>query len=101
MGCVSGRLILNQSSGGVAQSQGLYWNFEIALRRMESRIGALHTASGPVMAFRRQLFKPFAPKYGDDCIIPLDIVNVKPPKRRNSIAIIKPYRNAANWLVQL
>ena len=74
VGCVSGKLKLNQISGAVSQSQGLYWNFEMALRRMESRIGALHTASGPIMAFRRKLFKPFNPKFGDDCIIPLDII---------------------------
>lgn len=74
VGCVSGRLILGDPTGSVAESQGLYWNFEMALRRMESQIGAMHTASGSIMAFRKDLFRPFDSKFGDDCIIPLDII---------------------------
>lgn len=74
VGCVSGRLVLKEADGSVAESQGLYWNFEMALRRMESATGLMHTASGGIMAFRKDLFRPFDPKYGDDCIIPLDIL---------------------------
>jgi len=74
VGCASGRLVLGQGVGAVAESQGMYWKFEMALRKMESQIGALHTATGGIMAFRKNLFRPFDPKYGDDCIIPLDII---------------------------
>lgn len=74
IGCVSGRLVLGQTQGSVAESQGLYWRFEMALRKMESQIGAMHTATGGIMAFRKDLFKQFDSKYGDDCIIPLDII---------------------------
>ncbi|MCG6877654.1 MAG: glycosyltransferase family 2 protein [Deltaproteobacteria bacterium] len=73
VGCVSGRLVPGSIEGSVAESQGLYWRFEMALRRMESAIGLLHTATGGIMAFRKELFRPFDPKYGDDCMIPLDI----------------------------
>ncbi len=74
VGCVTGRLMLNQPLGAVAGSQGMYWRFETTLRGLESKIGALHTASGQIMAFRKNLFRPFGPMYGDDCIIPLDII---------------------------
>jgi cellulose synthase/poly-beta-1,6-N-acetylglucosamine synthase-like glycosyltransferase len=74
VGCVSGRLELNRVPGSVAENQGSYWKFEMALRRMESQIGVMHTATGQVMAFRKDLFRHFDPKYGDDCIIPLDIL---------------------------
>ena len=74
VGCVSGRLILKDSIGSVAESQGLYWKFEMALRTMESQIGAMHSASGSIMAFRKDLFRPFDSRFGDDCIIPLDII---------------------------
>jgi cellulose synthase/poly-beta-1,6-N-acetylglucosamine synthase-like glycosyltransferase len=74
VGCVSGRLVLGRTDGNVGEGQGFYWRFEMSLRRMESKIGLLHTASGGVMAFRRNLFRPFNAKYGDDCILPLDIL---------------------------
>jgi cellulose synthase/poly-beta-1,6-N-acetylglucosamine synthase-like glycosyltransferase len=74
IGCVSGRLVLNKAEGSVAASQSLYWRYEMVLRSMESEIGVMHTTTGGVMAFRKDLFRPFDPKYGEDCIIPLSIV---------------------------
>ncbi len=72
-GCVSGKLMLKQDGSAIGGSQGFYWRYEMLLRRLESRLGLLHTASGMIMAFRKDLFRPFEPNYGDDCIIPLDI----------------------------
>jgi cellulose synthase/poly-beta-1,6-N-acetylglucosamine synthase-like glycosyltransferase len=74
VGCVSGRLVLKKAEGSVAEGQGLYWRFEMAMRKMESELGVMHTATGCIMAFRKELFRPFKDKYGDDCIIPLDII---------------------------
>jgi cellulose synthase/poly-beta-1,6-N-acetylglucosamine synthase-like glycosyltransferase len=75
VGCVVGKLVLGKGEGGIiSTSQGMYWNYEMLLRRLESAIGTLHTGSGVVMAFRKSLFKPFEPQYGDDCVIPLDIL---------------------------
>jgi cellulose synthase/poly-beta-1,6-N-acetylglucosamine synthase-like glycosyltransferase len=74
VGCVSGRLVLRKREGSVAKGQGLYWRFEMSLRKMESELGVMHTATGGIMAFRKELFRPFKDKYGDDCIIPLDII---------------------------
>lgn len=74
VGCVSGRLMLRNEDNSISESQGFYWKYETLLRRLESQIGTLHTASGQIMAFRKSLFMPFESKYGDDCIIPLDIV---------------------------
>lgn len=74
VGCVSGRVVLLNKENGVSECQGMYWKYETLLRRLESRFGILHTASGQAMAFRKKLFKPFKSQYGDDCIIPLDIL---------------------------
>lgn len=74
VGCVSGKLILMNENNVIAESQGFYWKYEILLRRLESKIGIFHTASGQILAFRKRLFRPFECKYGDDCIIPLDIL---------------------------
>ena len=74
-GCVSGRLVVRNAGNTISESQGFYWRYETLLRRLEGGLGLLHTASGPVMAFRTSLFKPFDCCYGDDCIIPLDIIS--------------------------
>ncbi|MDA8387743.1 MAG: glycosyltransferase [Nitrospiraceae bacterium] len=73
-GCVSGKLMLRRDGSAIGESQGFYWRYEMLLRRLESRLGLLHTASGMIMAFRKDLFRPFEARYGDDCIIPLDMV---------------------------
>ena len=72
-GCVSGKIFLMQESNPISADQGLYWKYEMLLRRLESRLGCFHTASGQIMAFRKRLFRSFSSNYGDDCIIPLDI----------------------------
>lgn len=74
VGCVTGLVRLTKTDGVVSASQGLYWRYETWMRRLESRANLLHTASGAVMAFRKQLFAPLEDRYGDDCVIPLDIL---------------------------
>jgi cellulose synthase/poly-beta-1,6-N-acetylglucosamine synthase-like glycosyltransferase len=74
VGCVSGRVILKRKDESIASSQGIYWKYETLLRRLESRCGLLLNASGQIMAFRTNLFRPFECRYGDDCMIPLDMV---------------------------
>ncbi len=75
VGCTTGQLILKrESEGTISQSQGFYWKYETAMRAMESRIGILPTATGGCMAIRRKLFKPLESRYGEDCIVPLDII---------------------------
>ena len=72
-GCVSGRLMLRRDGSSIGESHGFYWRYEMLLRKLESRLGLLHTASGMIMAFRKDLFRSFEARHGDDCVIPLDI----------------------------
>jgi cellulose synthase/poly-beta-1,6-N-acetylglucosamine synthase-like glycosyltransferase len=74
VGCSTGRVVLMDRDSGIAASQGLYWRYEMWLRSLESATGLMHTASGQVMAFRKSRFRPFEPEYGDDCVIPLDML---------------------------
>ena len=75
IGCVTGQLLLRKESrNSISEGQGFYWKYETAIRAMESKIGILSTASGSCMAIRKKLFKPLDSRYGDDCIIPLDII---------------------------
>jgi cellulose synthase/poly-beta-1,6-N-acetylglucosamine synthase-like glycosyltransferase len=76
IGGVDGNLFfVSDPESGISQSQGFYWGFELRLRRLESRLGILCVASGACFAVRRQLFRPMYPAYGEDCIVPLDIVS--------------------------
>lgn len=73
VGCVTSNL--RRSSGGsLAHSQSYYWDYEIKLRELESRLGILAVASGSAMAVRRSAFVPLPPDVGEDCIVPLDVV---------------------------
>jgi cellulose synthase/poly-beta-1,6-N-acetylglucosamine synthase-like glycosyltransferase len=74
VGCASGRLLLVKSGSSISESQGMYWKYETIMRRLESRLGTMHTASGQIMAFRKTRFRPFECEFGDDCIIPLDML---------------------------
>lgn len=74
VGCATANLGLMDREGVIAKSQGLYWRYEQTLRRLESDLGLLAVASGQSMAFRRSLFVDLPPYVGDDCFIPLAIV---------------------------
>jgi len=75
VGAATAHLRLLERSGVVAESQTMYWSYELNLRERESRLGILAVASGPAMAFRRALFRDLPPHVGDDDIIPLDIAD--------------------------
>jgi len=76
VGGVDGHLIfITTEASGVSKSQGFYWNQELRLRTFESKAGILAVASGACLAIRRKLFRPMRDTYGEDCVLPLDIVS--------------------------
>lgn len=75
IGGATGHLRFHQDAGdGIAENQGFYWNYELKLRARESLMGWLAVGSGACLAIRRQLFLPMQAAYGEDCILPLDVV---------------------------
>ncbi|MDE3136581.1 MAG: glycosyltransferase family 2 protein [Acidobacteriota bacterium] len=55
-----------------AGTEGVYWTYETALRRMEAGIGATLTASGAIYAVRRCCFRPIAPDtILEDFLVPM------------------------------
>jgi cellulose synthase/poly-beta-1,6-N-acetylglucosamine synthase-like glycosyltransferase len=75
VGCVTGALIsVNPEESAVACGTDYYWRFEHFVWRLESRLGLLAWGSGPCLAVRRALFRPMEAQYGEDCIVPLDVV---------------------------
>jgi cellulose synthase/poly-beta-1,6-N-acetylglucosamine synthase-like glycosyltransferase len=73
VGLVSATIHFITGSDAVSKGQGLYWRYEYFLRQAESDIGILATGSGAALAIRRELYSSIPPRYGDDCILPLDV----------------------------
>src|SRR5262249_35301653 len=57
VGGVSGNLEIAAAPGTTA-GVGLYWRYEKALRRLESRVHSSAGATGAISAVRRSLFRP-------------------------------------------
>jgi cellulose synthase/poly-beta-1,6-N-acetylglucosamine synthase-like glycosyltransferase len=74
VGCVTSRLLHTAENSVTGVDQGRFWSYELKLRRLESELGILATTAGPAMAIRRDLWKDLSPEYGDDCVLPLDVV---------------------------
>jgi len=75
VGAADGRLMFRFSANcDISISQGYYWNYELSLRDYESRLGILAVASGACLAVRKELVRKMDPSIGEDCIVPLDVV---------------------------
>ena len=76
VGCVTGALVwTNPGESAVAAGGDLYWRYEHFMWRLESHLGLLAWGSGACLAVRRELFAPMEAQYGEDCVVPLDIVS--------------------------
>jgi cellulose synthase/poly-beta-1,6-N-acetylglucosamine synthase-like glycosyltransferase len=73
VGLVTADVYLGQPGNAVAEGQGMYWRFELFLRKLESELGILATGSGQALLMRRELYRPIPLVYGDDCVLPLDV----------------------------
>ena len=77
VGCVVGEYkFLDSSTSPTSQGEGLYWKYEILLRKLEGNIGSLLVSSGSVCAIRRDLFSPLNTSgAADDMQIPIEILS--------------------------
>ncbi|WP_160154378.1 glycosyltransferase family 2 protein [Microbulbifer sp. ALW1] len=58
VGCVAGQLTyINQDEEGAAESNGLYWRYEEAIKKAESLTGSMMGADGSIFAIRKKLFR--------------------------------------------
>jgi cellulose synthase/poly-beta-1,6-N-acetylglucosamine synthase-like glycosyltransferase len=71
VGAVCGALEFRRTRES-AQTEGVYWRYESALRLMEGRLGATLTASGALYAVRKECYVPLAADAViDDFVIPM------------------------------
>ena len=57
-------------SGGSPNEEGLYWRFELAVRRLESRLAGVTAGNGAIYAVRRDAYLPLGPAVSLDLSFP-------------------------------
>lgn len=76
VGCVSGELVFLKDDSGAVQEMGAYWNYEKAIRRLESATGSVIGATGAIYAIRKNLYQPHHSSIVlDDVVTPLQILH--------------------------
>lgn len=75
VGCVTGESRYNvEGATDSTQSENLYWRYELALKKMETRLGSLVGGDGAIYAIRKQLYRPMQPWDLSDFVNPMQIV---------------------------
>jgi len=75
IGAVVGARTIEAGSGGLGESEGLYWKYESFIQKSESALGCCTGIVGEILAIRRDLFK--APPDGiinDDFYMAMQVV---------------------------
>jgi len=75
VGCVSGKVVLVDTTASLRQSEGFYYSIEWLLQQKASDIYSMCGADGAMYAFRRRLFRPCpADTLIEDFVLPMQIV---------------------------
>jgi len=75
IGCVSGELkYINPQKAAAGESEGIYWKYEVLIKRLESKIQSVLGANGSIYAIRKRLYSPLSKYWGDDFGLPIRIM---------------------------
>ncbi len=74
VGAVVGESTYSAPEAESQRSEGLYWRYEVAIKRLESGIGSVVGGDGAIYAIRRRLYVPMTPDALSDFVNPLQIV---------------------------
>ena len=73
VGCVVGNLKYQDETTSVGRGEGLYFRYESAIKKLESRHGTLVAATGSIYAIRKSLFIPLDLDVANDFAHPIQI----------------------------
>jgi cellulose synthase/poly-beta-1,6-N-acetylglucosamine synthase-like glycosyltransferase len=73
VGLVSSRDVWVDERSGTPLGQREYIDYEMTIRRLESRLNSLVSASGSFFAVRKALFRPYGGDQADDFALPLQV----------------------------
>jgi cellulose synthase/poly-beta-1,6-N-acetylglucosamine synthase-like glycosyltransferase len=74
VGAVVGESTYTKPEVESERTEGLYWQYETAIKRLESRIGSVVGGDGAIYAIRRTLYEPMRADALSDFVNPLQIV---------------------------
>jgi len=75
IGGVAGQLTyVNESKGGAAESNGMYWRYEEFLKEKESNAGSLMGADGSIFAIKRELYRKLPIHVLDDFCTSMGVI---------------------------
>ena len=58
VGCVTGNKTVRQEAGATGEGEGLYWKYESAIKKWESKVNSTAGVVGEIISIRRSLFQP-------------------------------------------
>jgi cellulose synthase/poly-beta-1,6-N-acetylglucosamine synthase-like glycosyltransferase len=93
VGYACGQVRFVQSDGTGTNQEGLYWRYEMALRRLESRLGSITAGNGAIYATRRASYIEVDPIMGHDLSFPFNMV------KRGWRAVYVPQARATEKMV--
>ena len=73
VGAATGHVIFRNAGNKISEAQTTYWDYELVLRSLESRLGILAVMAGPCMAVRKSVLQPMPEFVGEDCVVPLQV----------------------------
>lgn len=74
VGCVTGESRYNlEGATDSTASENMYWRYELAIKKMESRIASLVGGDGAIYAIRKALYRPLQPADLSDFVNPMQI----------------------------
>ncbi|CAN5491672.1 glycosyltransferase family 2 protein [soil metagenome] len=71
VGYACGQVRFSGGEGG--NQEGLYWRYEMAVRRMESRLAGITAGNGGIYAVRREAYVELHPSRGQDIGFPFEL----------------------------
>jgi cellulose synthase/poly-beta-1,6-N-acetylglucosamine synthase-like glycosyltransferase len=72
VGYVCGQVAFTAASGA-ANEEGLYWRYEMAVRRMESSLAGITAGNGAINALLHEAYIPLEPGRGQDISFPFEL----------------------------
>lgn len=75
IGATTGAKSILKGDGALGDSEGLYWKYESAIKKIETKLGCCTAVAGEILAIRRDLFRPAPPEILiDDLYTALQII---------------------------
>jgi cellulose synthase/poly-beta-1,6-N-acetylglucosamine synthase-like glycosyltransferase len=74
VGAVVGESTYSDAAGNAQENEGLYWKYELAIKRLETRLGSVVGGDGAIYAIRKQLYRDMRPDALSDFVNPMQVV---------------------------